>query len=108
MTFKNVNTATNQILGQVRGTQNNYIRAHHGASAVNYASEKSVFDKPLEFKEWFMKVVEFNKSKGFDMILIEKHGVRGIRRMKDGKAQDRTLADFYDEWKNEYVDKYYL
>lgn len=103
----NAINAINRELGRIRGTQNNYIRAHHGASAVNYASERSVFDKPLDFKEWFEYLIKKTEEEGYVLSLTEIRGVRVLRREKGNAVQYQKLADFYHGWEV-YKENYYL
>jgi len=98
MTFKNMNTATNQILGRVAGCQ------HHSWGIRNPTGQKSIFDKPLEFEPWLLKGM--NRA-------YEKYGTEfetvcpGLMRIKlnNGKTFLRTLEDFkreYEEYKAKF------
>lgn len=100
MTFKNINTATNQILGRVAGCQ------HHAWGIRNPSRHRSIYDKPLEFEPWLLKGMNRAYEKFGTEFETVGPGLMRIK-MKNGKALLRTLEDFQREHK-EYVDNYYL
>lgn len=100
MHFKNINTATNQILGRVSGCQ------HHAWGIRNPAGQKSIFDKPLEFEPWLLKGMNYHYEKFGTEFETVCPGLMRIK-MTNGKTFLRTKDDFQKEHK-EYVENYYL
>lgn len=97
MAFKNINTATNQLLGRVAGTQ-------HKAWGIRNPSgngERSIYDKPLEFEPWFNKGLRYYETvKGFKFQWLNLTTLKVI--MPNGKIGTRSIEDFFDEYENEY------
>lgn len=101
MTFKNINTATNQILGRVAGCQ------HHAWGIRNPSGngERSIYDKPLEFETWFNRGLKYYETvKGFRFQWLNLGTLKVI--LPNGKAGTRTYEDFYQEWKFEYCPQF--
>ncbi|WP_155399237.1 hypothetical protein [Methanosarcina mazei] len=101
MTYRNITTATNAILGRVSGCQHHHINARYGKQRYNNTS------KPLDFNQWFLKGIRFYESKGYEFEFINEGNVKMVRICKDGKAKLRTLADFEREYKD-YEDTFFL
>lgn len=100
MTFKNINTATNQILGRVAGCQ------HHAEGIRNSSGKRSIYDKPLEFDIWFNRGLEVYKKKGYKFQWLNLGTLKVT--LPNGKIGSRTYDDFFDEWQKEYKANYYL
>jgi|GEM_PF-643514 len=100
MTYRNITTATNAILGRVSGCQHHHINARHGKQIYNNSK------KPLDFDQWFLKGIRYYESKGYEFTLISEGSVRLVRICKDGKSKLRTLADFEREHE-EYKENFY-
>lgn len=100
MAFKNINTAIAQELGRIAGVQ------HHTWGIRNPSEQKSVFDKPLEFKPWLLRGMNYyHETKGYEFETV----CSGLMRIRIPGRPNllRTLADFEREHK-QYVDGYYL
>jgi len=101
MAYKNINSATNAILGRVSGCQHHHINARYGKQRYNNTS------KPLDFDQWLLSGIRYYESKGYEFELIAEGDVRLVRIRKEGKSKLRTLADFEREHK-EYKENFYL
>lgn len=99
MKFKNMQTAINQELGRIAGVQ------HHAWGIRNASGQISVFDKPLEFKEWIVKGMNYQNQKyGTE---FETVCSRLMRIKSPGKVvMLRTLADFKREHEEYKIDFY--
>jgi hypothetical protein len=100
MAFKNINTATDQILGRVAGCQ------HHAWGIRNPSGQKSVFMTPMKFNEWLVKGMNYqNQIHGTTFETV----CPGLMRIiAPGKVPMlRTLEDFKREHK-QYEEEYYL
>lgn len=92
--------AVNQELGRIAGVQ------HHEWGIRNPSGQKSVFDKPMEFKPWLLAGMNhFYERDGTEFQVI----VPGLMRIvpKNRKPFLRTLEDFKREYE-EYKVNYYL
>lgn len=100
MTFKNINSAINQELGRIAGVQHSYINRKYGKQQYN-----SVFDKPLEFPQWFLKGIRHFESLGYEFEFLTSELVRITVPGKTEKVL-RTKADFKNEWESYKADFY--
>ena len=100
MQFKNINTYHNQLLGRIAGCQ------HHAIGIRNNSGQKSIFESPLEFPEWFLKGIRRHESKGFEFEFLNPELVRITVPGQKVKIL-RTKEDFKREWEAYKVD-YYL
>lgn len=97
MTYRNIRTATAQELGRIAGVQ------HHTVGIRNTVKSegRSIYDKPLEWKEWFSRGMEYyTKVKGFKFQWINLTTLKVI--MPNGRAGTRSIDDFFDEYENDY------
>ena len=97
MVYKNINTAINQELGRIAGVQ------HHtwGIRNPSGNGERSRYEKPLEFEAWFNNGLRYYETvKGFRFQWLNLGTLKVT--MPNGRTGTRTLADFEDEYKNEY------
>jgi hypothetical protein len=96
--------AINQELGRIAGVQHHYINAHYGKQRYyNRNSNRSIFDKPLEFDQWFLKGIRFYESKGYEFEFLTDELIRIIRPGKNNLL--RTKTDFKREHE-EYLSTY--
>jgi len=101
MVYKNINTATNAILGRVSGCQHHHINARYGRQVYNNTNtERSIYSKPKDFDVWFMEGMEFYKSKGYKFQWLNLVTIKVT--LPNGRTGTRTIEDFEDEYKNEY------
>ncbi len=91
-------SATNQELGRIAGVQ------HHTWGIINASGNRSIYDKPLEFKVWLLDGMnKYNEKKGFVFETV----CPGLMRIKRPGFVPvlRTLEDFqreYEEYKRNY------
>lgn len=104
MAYKNINTATNAILGRVSGCQHHHINTRHGKQQYN--NSKSVFQKPLEFNQWLLDGMNRANEKYGTEFETVKPGLMRIK-LKNGQTFLRTLEDFEREHE-EYKVNFYL
>lgn len=100
MAFKNINTATNQILGRIAGTQHK----HWGIRNPARSEGRSIYDKPLPFEIWFQRGIKVYESRGWkfkfqDLITVQV-------TLPDGRKGKRSIDDYYQEWKMEYCPQF--
>lgn len=93
MTFKNLNTATNQILGRVAGCQ------HH-----TWGIRNTPKPTPLSFKEWLLKGIQYYQLEGFTFELLTPYMMR-IKRPGQPSLL-RTCENFREEYEREYLSKF--
>lgn len=66
-TARTLTGAINQELGRIAGVQHHYINTHYESRRYNNRNNtRSIFDKPLEFDQWFLKGIRFYESKGYE------------------------------------------
>lgn len=96
-----------QELGLISGQQHSYINRKYGKSAYNNSkqSERSIFDKPLEFEIWFNKGLEVYKNRGFEFQWINLTTLKVT--LPNGKTGTRDYEDFYKEWETEYKPQFH-
>ena len=94
MKFKSDKTMVAQELGRVAGVQ------HHAWGIRNHSGERSIYAKPKDFDVWFNKGMEFYKSKGYKFQWLNLTTLKIT--LPNGITGTRTLADFEDEYENEY------
>lgn len=97
MAYQNINTAINQELGRIAGVQ------HHAWGIRNPSGngERSIYSKPDEFETWFNKGLRYYETvKGFKFQWLDLVTLKVT--MPNGRTGKRTIADFEDEYKNEY------
>jgi len=105
LTFKNINTAINQELGLISAQQHSYINRKYGKQVYNNSKtgngERSIYSKPDEFETWFNKGLRYYETvKGFKFQWLDLVTLKVT--MPNGRTGKRTIADFEDEYKNEY------
>ncbi|WP_292391322.1 hypothetical protein [Methanosarcina sp. UBA5] len=100
MAFKNINTATNQILGRVAGTQ------HHSWGIRNPARSegRSIYSRPMEFEEWFNRGLKVYESRGWKFKFLDLITVQVT--LPDGRKGKRSIEDFHDEWQQDYCTQF--
>lgn len=97
MVFKSNKSMVNQQLGLITAQQ------HHAAGIKNTVKSegRSIYDKPLEFEPWFNRGLRYyEKVKGFKFQWLNLTTLKVT--LPNGKTGTRTLADFEDEYENDY------
>lgn len=94
MAFKNINTAIDQELGRIAGVQHKYMGIR------NKSGGRSIYSKPKPFDVWFMEGIAFYESRGYKFQWINLVTLKVT--LPNGRTGKRTLADFEDEYENEY------
>lgn len=100
MVFRNINTATNQILGRTAGTQ-------HYAWGIRNPSRgegRSIYDKPLPFETWFNRGLEVYRKRGFQFKFLDLTTLQVT--LPDGRKGKRSVDDYYQEWEAEYCSQF--
>lgn len=100
MAFKNINTAIKQEVGRIAGVQ------HKAWGIRNPSNQNSVFMKPMEFKEWLVKGMNYQNAKYGTTFETVCPGLMRIK-VPGQVAKLRTLEDFKREHK-QYEEEYYL
>lgn len=100
----------NKQLGLISGQQHSYINRHYGKQVYNNSkkvpTQRSIFDKPLDFGEWFLRGVRSFEAKGYDFEFLTDELVAIKVPGRENRVL-RTKADFKREWE-EYKVNYYL
>lgn len=80
---------------RIKATQHAWIKKHYGQNAIKTDNQRSIFDTPLEFEQWFLKGIRYYESKGLEFEFLAP-GL--IRIIQDGKPNLlRTVEDFKRE-----------
>lgn len=105
MVFKNATTATNQKLGLISAQQHSYINKKYGRQVYNNTdTARSRYSRPKPFDIWLNQGISFYESKGFKFQWIDLTTIKVT--LPNGKTGTRTLADFEDEWKQDYCSQF--
>lgn len=96
----------NKQLGLISGQQHSYINRKYGKQQYNNSKtgsgERSIYEKPLTFDQWFLKGLRFFEAKGAEFELLP--GM--VKITWPGKTPAlRTIQDFrreHEEYKQEF------